>query len=58
MTDVAAPNERDPEIHEAFLSLACDPLLQKAPVILKDLLRRSCPERRPLLPIYEPGLAA
>jgi hypothetical protein len=23
MTDVAAPNERDPEIHEAFLSLAC-----------------------------------
>ena len=22
MTDVAAPNERDPEIHEAFLSLA------------------------------------
>jgi hypothetical protein len=23
MTDVAAPNERDPEIHEAFLTLAC-----------------------------------
>jgi hypothetical protein len=23
MTDVAAPNERDPEIREAFLSLAC-----------------------------------
>ena len=23
MTDVAAPNERDPEIHQAFLSLAC-----------------------------------
>jgi hypothetical protein len=23
MTEVAAPNERDPEIHEAFLSLAC-----------------------------------
>jgi hypothetical protein len=23
MTDVAAPNERDPEIHKAFLSLAC-----------------------------------
>jgi hypothetical protein len=22
MTDVAAPKERDPEIHEAFLSLA------------------------------------
>jgi hypothetical protein len=22
MTDVAAPNERDPEIHKAFLSLA------------------------------------
>ena len=40
MTDVAAPHERDPEIREAFLSLALrDPLLQKAPVILKDLLR-------------------
>jgi hypothetical protein len=23
MTDVAAPNERDPEIHEAFISIAC-----------------------------------
>ena len=23
MTDVAAPNQRDPEIHEAFFSLAC-----------------------------------
>jgi hypothetical protein len=23
MTDVAAPNERDPAIHEAFLSLLC-----------------------------------
>jgi hypothetical protein len=23
MTDVAAPDERDPEIHEAFLGLAC-----------------------------------
>ena len=23
MTDVAAPNERDPEIREAFISLAC-----------------------------------
>jgi hypothetical protein len=23
VTDVAAPNERDAEIHEAFLSLAC-----------------------------------
>jgi hypothetical protein len=23
MTDGAAPNERDPEIHEAFLSMAC-----------------------------------
>src|SRR5919201_4357768 len=40
MTDFAAPNERDPEIHEAFLSLACaNPLLRKAPAILKDLLR-------------------
>jgi hypothetical protein len=41
MTEVAAPNERDPEIHEAFLSLALrDPMLQKAkaPVILKNLL--------------------
>jgi len=28
MTDVAAPNERDPEIHEAFLSLACAPMLR------------------------------
>jgi hypothetical protein len=31
MTDVPAPNERDPDIHEAFLSLACDPLPQQAP---------------------------
>jgi hypothetical protein len=23
MTDVASPSERDPEIHEALLSLAC-----------------------------------
>jgi len=23
MTDVAASNERDPEMHEAFLSLGC-----------------------------------
>jgi hypothetical protein len=40
MTDVAAPNERDPEIHEAFLSLARAILcFRKLQSFLKDLLR-------------------
>lgn len=42
MTDVAASNERDPEIHEAFLSLACAILcFRKLQSFLKDLRRPS-----------------
>jgi hypothetical protein len=39
MTDVAAPNERDPDPRGVPQPRLRDPLLQKAPVILKDLLR-------------------
>jgi hypothetical protein len=34
MTDVAAPNERDPEIHEAFLSEIHEAFLSLACAIL------------------------
>ena len=44
MTDVAAPNERDPEIHEAFLSLAC-----QAPVYANPPLQ-PCVEQRGVAP--------
>jgi hypothetical protein len=47
MTDVVAPNERDLEIHEAFLSLACAILcFRNAPFILKHLLNAGAAPKR------------
>src|SRR5919197_2613264 len=51
MTDVAAPNERDPEIRGVPQPRLRDPLLRKAPVILKDVFLRTRVERSELRPL-------